>query len=148
MRLHQLECLGVHDRLDRLQHGLAHDLADLGPVPPLGDGEHRFAHPHEAVFVGAEVEVDQLRDGRPGHQAPVDQAALHEGPAEGRDGGPVDDRLVEIEEGRLHIPNGTGEGDPGFSHRDGWLVPGVNKRGPLNWAVSGVAERLLTARLR
>jgi hypothetical protein len=118
VQLHELERLGVHDGLHRLEHRLAHDLADLGPVPSLGQGQHRLAHADEPLLVGAEVEVDQLGDGGPGHHPPVDEATLEEGSPEGGDGGAVDDRLVEIEEGRLHTLNGTGDQAPGLSHRD------------------------------
>ena len=59
VQLHQLERLGVHDRLHRLEHRLADDLADLGPVPSLGQGQHRLTDADEPLLVGAEVEVDQ-----------------------------------------------------------------------------------------
>ena len=120
VQLHELERLGVHDRLNRLEHRLPHDLADLGPVPALGHGQHRLADPGQALLVGTEVEVDQLGDGGPGHEAAVDQAALEEGTAEGRDGGPIDHRLVEIEERRLHGCNCTGAASSSPFAGDGW----------------------------
>ena len=120
VQLHELERLGVHDRLHRLEHRLADDLAHLGPVPALGHGQHRLADADQPLLVGPEVEVDQLGDGGPGHQAPVDEPALEERPPERGDGGAVDDRLVEIEEGRLHISNGTGDRAPALSTRDNW----------------------------
>ena len=126
------------------EHRLAHDLADLGAVPPLGHGQHRLAHPDEAVLVGPEVEVDQLRDGGPGDEPAVDQPALEEGPAERGDGGPVDDRLVEIEECRLHTFNGTGDSTSNLSHRDEWRI-GARTLCVLNWGCEGgtpVAIRL------
>src|SRR6516165_3963861 len=116
--LHQLERLGVHDRLHRLEHRLAHDLPDLGAVPSLRYRQHRLAHAGEPVFVGTEVEVDQLGDGGPSHQPPVDEATLEEGAPERGDGGTVDDRLVQVEECGLHISNGTGGSGFGLSHRD------------------------------
>ena len=112
VQLHQLERLGVHDGLDRLEHGLPHDLADLGPVPPLGHGQHRLAHPGQSLLVGAEIEVDELGHGGPGHQPAVDQAAFQEGPTEGGDGCAVDDGLVQVEERRLHTSHATGERGP------------------------------------
>jgi len=56
----------------------------------------------QPFFVGPEVQIDELGDGRPGHHPPVDQSTLHEGSAEGGDGGAVYHRLVQVEEGRLH----------------------------------------------
>ena len=72
----------------------------------------------EAFLVGPEVEVDQLGDGGPGHQPSVDEPALQERSPERGDGGAVDDRLVEVEEGRLHICNGTADQGPSLSTRD------------------------------
>ena len=142
VELHELERLGVHDRLHRLEHRLAHDLADLGPVPPLGQGQHRLADPDQSLLVGAEVEVDQLGDGGPRHHAAVDEPALEEGPPERGDGRAVDHRLVQIEEGRFHTFNGTGDRVPGLSHRDDLKGRARERLVPLNRDVAGVAGRL------
>ena len=120
VQLHELERLGVHDRLHRLEHRLADDLADLGPVPSLGQGQHRLTDADEPLLVGAEVEVDQLGDGGARHHPPVDESALEEGPPERGDGRAVDHGLVEIEKGRLHTFNGTGDRTPALSLRDNW----------------------------
>src|SRR5664280_2410951 len=100
--LDQVEGLGIDDGLDGLLERLPHDLPDQVAVPALGQGEHRLPHPGQLLLAGPEVEIDDLGDHRPHDQAPVDEAAPVERPAEGGDGRLGDDRLVQVEERGAH----------------------------------------------
>src|SRR5258708_4319057 len=75
---HQVERLGVDDRLDDLLECLLDDRPDAVLVPALGQGQDRRAHPGDALLVGSQVEVDQLTPQAPEDRAPGYEALLVE----------------------------------------------------------------------
>ena len=99
--LDEIEGLGIDDGLHRLLERLAHDLADQGLVPPLGQGQHGLPDPGQLLLARPEVEIDQLGHEGSDDQPAVDEAPPVEGPTEGGDGSLGDDRLVQGEEGGL-----------------------------------------------
>ena len=102
MLFYELQCLGVDDRLEDLFHRVPDYRSHPVALPAAGEGEHVVADAGQLLFVGSQVHVDQLGVQGTQDRSAGDEAFAVERPSEGHHRRFGDDRLVEIEERRLH----------------------------------------------
>ena len=106
----ELTGLFVDDRVDDLLHGLGHDVAHPRLIPSPCEGQDGLPDAGQLLLGGALMVVHDVGVRTAEHRAPAYQALPHERPAERHHRRLGDDRLVEVEEGRLHKGRLPGHG--------------------------------------
>ncbi|GIU99354.1 MAG: hypothetical protein KatS3mg014_0970 [Actinomycetota bacterium] len=128
----EVEGLLVHVGVDHVHDHVADEPLDLGPVPALRELEQPFLQPLHLPLVRPHERVHELRVRAPQELPPRDHPRPVHRPREREGGRAGDDRLVEIEEGRLHRRSILGEpGDEVWHPREpagGGLSAGPRRR--------------------
>jgi hypothetical protein len=130
VQLHQVEGLRVHEGVDHVDQDLLHEALDPVPVPAPRELEHPLLEPVHLLLVRTDQSVDELRVCASHELSACDHPRSVHRPGQGERRRARDDRLVEVEERRLHIfmvSVSTGAAEHAWEPGDDRRAPGRDR---------------------